>query len=93
LQYAICMYKFYIFGIDEAEIPFPERLLICYCLRRRTGLRFNFKNFHVRGATFIQGGYRLDFYFLPLDRIALIQEAPGQLLDNSWEIMDTTNSI
>jgi hypothetical protein len=38
----------------------------------------------VRGAAFIQGGYRLDFYFLPLGRIALIQEAPGQLLDIFW---------
>jgi hypothetical protein len=38
----------------------------------------------VVGATFIQGGYRLDFYFLPLGRIALIQEAPGQLLDIFW---------
>jgi hypothetical protein len=43
-----------------------------------------FQKNHVVGATFIQGGYRLDFYFLPLGRIALIQEAPGQLLDIFW---------
>jgi hypothetical protein len=35
------------------------------------------------GATFIQGGSRL-VLLLPLDRIALIQEAPGQLLDIFW---------
>jgi len=56
-------------------------------------ITIQFQKIQVRCATFIQGEYRLDFYLLPLGRLVLIQEAPGQLLNIFWtasgQLLDT----